>query len=342
MDLWILNANFERLGIVDTASSIIWANRYRQCGDFEIYAPASMEMIQLLKLDNCVVRPDDDMVGIIEKMEIGTDEENGDYIIASGRSACSILDRRIVLDQVVYSDTVENIMRALINDNFTTGQRAVPQLTMAAAHGYTTRAKVQYTGDVVLEAIEKLCAAHNYGFKMSLEDGKLVLDFYQGADRSTGQSENPRVIFSEKYDNLVATTYTVDKTGYKTFAHVKGEGEGSDRKHSHVQQGDYSGLRRREMYVDARDVSSNEGEITEADYTILLEQRARESLNEAVIVQSVEGTIEPLQMYAYKKDYFLGDTVTVINKFGLQVDSQVLEIVETWDENGYICTPTFG
>jgi len=56
----------------------------------------------------------------------------------------------------------------------------------------------------------------------------------------------------------------------------------------------------------------------------------------------VEGTIEPMQMYSYKEDYFQGDLVTVVNKYGIAVDTQVLETVESWDEDGYTCTPTFG
>ena len=34
--------------------------------------------------------------------------------------------------------------------------------------------------------------------------------------------------------------------------------------------------------------------------------------------------------------------MTVINKHGIQADTQVLEIVETWDSDGYTVTPTFG
>ena len=96
MDLWILTEDFQRVGIVDTATSIIWANRHRQHGDFEIYISASAAMLDLLKEDRFVVRDDDDMVGIIEHTKIDTDEENGDFLIVSGRCSRSILTRRIV------------------------------------------------------------------------------------------------------------------------------------------------------------------------------------------------------------------------------------------------------
>lgn len=346
MDLWILDEDFVPLGIVDTASSIIWANRFRQCGDFEIYVSMSADLAELLQEDRLVVRPDDDMVGIIEKVNVATDEENGDFILVSGRCARSILDRRIVWSQTSLNTTVENVMRQLVTDAFIAPampERKYDKLVLAAAHGYTDKVRAQYTGTNVLEAIENLCASKNYGFTVTLVDGKLVADFYKATDRSMSQNINPHVVFSEQYDNLTATTYSMDKTAYKSVALIAGEGEGSARRRAVVGRNvDQSGLHRREVYVDARDISSNEGEISDEEYTAQLEERGDTALAEAPVVQSLEGTIEPRQMHEYKKDYFLGDIVTVFNKYDMQVDTQVLEVVEVWDENGYTCTPTFG
>ena len=347
MELWIYSEDFVAQGIVDTASSIIWANRHRQCGDFEIYVPASAEMLELLKEDYFVVRPDDDMVGIIERVRPETNEETGDYLLATGRCTRSILARRIVWEQTTLSGTTENGMRRLVTDAFifpTIPARRYDRLRLAPAHGYTDKTTAQYTGDNILEAIEGLCAAKNYGFRMYRgEDNSLVLDFYKGTDRSMSQSENPRVVFAEENDSLRSTAYTLDKQGYKTVALVAGEGEGTARRRAVVGRAvDQEGLHRRELYVDARDVSSNEGEITDSEYMAQLAERGDAALSEAPIVQSMEGVIEPGQMYTYKEDYFLGDIVTVISKYGVQADTQVLEVVEVWDENGYTCTPTFG
>lgn len=345
MDLWILTEDFERVGIVDTATSIIWANRYRQTGDFEIYVPASAGMMDLLQHDRFVVREDDDMVGIIEKIQTESDEETGDFLIVTGRCCRSILARRIVWDQTALNTTVENGMRQLVTDAFISPAieaRKYDRLVLAPAHGYTDKVQVQYTGDVIQTAVEALCAAHNYGYNVKLVDGMLQVDFYKGVDRSASQSENPRVVFSEEYDNLSASTYTLDKTDYRSVALVAGEGEGSARRRAVVSRStDQTGLHRREIFVDARDVSSNEGEIPEEEYTAQLAARGDTALSAAPMVQSMEGTVESRQ-HVYKKDYFLGDIVTAISKYGVQADTQVLEVVETWDETGYTCTPTFG
>ena len=346
IDLWIYSEDLEALAVVDNYNSLIWANRFRQCGDFEIYVSVSADMIDMLQEGRWVVRPDDDMVGIIENVETGTDEENGDYLKATGRCLRLILGRRIIWDQTTISGTAEDGLRKLVNEAIISPAieaRKYDKLVLAAAHGYTETVEAQYTGDNLLETIENLCAAKNYGFKITLENGHAVLDFYKGVNRSMTQFDNPRVIFSEDNDNLRATTYTLDTTNYKTVALVLGEGEGADRRRVIVGRStDQEGLHRRELYVDARDISSNDGEISETEYDAMLAERGNTDLSEAPIIESMAGTIEPMQMYAYKKDYFLGDIVTVVNKYGIAVDTQVLEVVEAWDEDGYTCTPTFG
>lgn len=347
MDLLLYNENFKLLGIVDTGSSVIWANRYRQCGDFELYVPTSAQLLELLQEDRFVGRSDDDMLCIIEKVIATTDEENGDYMTVTGRCGRSILARRIVWDQTAITGTPEYVMRKLVTDAFISPaipERKYDKLILAPAHGYEDiTISVQFTGDNVLTAIEELCAKYNYGFKITLQDGLLVVDFYKGVDRSVNQEENIQVVFSEEYDNLNASTYTKDKTAYKSVALVAGEGEGSARRRTVVSRStDLSGLHRRELFVDAKDISSNDGEISSADYMAQLAERGTTSLIEAARVESMEGTVEPRQMYIYGRDYNLGDTVSVITKYGVHATTQPLEVVEVWDENGYTCTPTFG
>lgn len=346
MDLRIYTEDLELLGIVDTASSIIWADRFRQCGDFEIYIAASPDVLELLQPDRWVMCPGRDMVCIIETVQLTTDEEEGDYLTVTGRCLRSILSRRIVWAQSKLTGTAENALRRLINDAFIVPspiERKYDRMVLAASHGFTDTVNTQYTGTVVQEAVEELCAAYGYGYRVRVNDDKQVeVDFYKGTDRTAGQEDNPRVIFSEEYDNLTGSEYTKDTTGYKNAALVAGEGEGTARRVTSVERPDAVGLHRREVYVDARDVSSNDGEINIAEYFALLNDRGRSALAAACVVESMEGAVDHTTQYIYGEDYFLGDRVTVINKYGIQTDVQVLEVVEVWDENGYTCTPTFG
>lgn len=85
-------------GVIDDFNSVIWKNTYYGVGTFEIYAPASSANLNLLKAENYVITPEggDREVGIIERVEVTTDPEQGVMVAATGRMAKSILDRRII------------------------------------------------------------------------------------------------------------------------------------------------------------------------------------------------------------------------------------------------------
>lgn len=75
-----------------------------------------------------------------------------------------------------------------------------------------------------------------------------------------------------------------------------------------------SGLSRREIWIDARDLQSDsdpENPLTPEEYTALLENRGREKLAENQLVQFF-GTIVRTRGATYEldKDYYLGDTIT--------------------------------
>lgn len=347
MNFWIYDESFKRLAIIDTAHSSVWANRFRQCGDFQIYVPASLDIMDIVLpadgTERFIGRTDgDEMLGVVETVETQIDDDVGELICIKGRCSRSILGRRIVWDQTVINSTAEYGLRRLVTEAFISpaiADRKYDKLKLGTAHGYTEHMEAQYTGDNILEIYEAVCAAKNYGFKMPLRSGALVLDIYKPVDRRSGRGA---VVFSEEYDNLAASTYSRDTTEYKSVALVAGEGEGAARRHTTISRDcDQTGLRRREMFVDARDVSSNEGAIPDAEYMAQLAERGRPDLAEAAIVETFTGAVEPVQ-YVYGTHYGLGDMVTIINKYGIRAEAQVLEVVESWDESGYTCEPTFG
>lgn len=88
--------------VVDDFASLIWEQRYYGVGEFEIYAPASAQNLAALKGGRYVRIPEggDEEIGIIERVEVTADPEEGAMVAASGRMAKSILDRRIIYSPV--------------------------------------------------------------------------------------------------------------------------------------------------------------------------------------------------------------------------------------------------
>ncbi len=95
-----------------------------------------------------------------------------------------------------------------------------------------------------------------------------------------------------------------------------------------------------ELYVDARDVSSNEGEISDAEYLAQLYGRGTEKLEAASRDETFEAVVDNTNLYIMGKDYFMGDIVTVQNKYGVTANARVVEMIENWSDGGYTAVPT--
>lgn len=344
MDVYVLDSNFEQVAVIDSFKSLIWTKRYYTCGDFELFIPSDESLLQYLQPDNFLIRDDDDSVMIIEKLEIQTDAESGDFFIVSGRSLESIFYRRIFNRQFTLDHTGSLIgaIYSMVTECTTVHSgsgtyRQIPNLTLDMSSQYDGTMYVQFTGTTLLDAIISVCQPREIGFKMTISGESMVLSLYKGSEVN--------VTFSPEFDNLINSKYVFDKTTFANEAYVAGEGEGSSRMWLNIVTTTLanrpSGLALRELFVDARDLSSNNGEISVSDYDKMMSARGHEKLAEHEVTQSFEAEIEPQMTFEYKTDYNLGDVVTVTNEYGVTAKPRIVEIIESWDDTGYTVVPTF-
>lgn len=349
MDLMVLDKNLDAISVVDIYESFIWTDRYYECGDFELYAPMSPEVLNVFKQDFYLQRRGTDRLMIIEKILIETDSEDGDHITVSGRSLESILDRRVIWGQTLITGYLQDAIEILLDDciiNPSNVNRKIPNFVFkASTDPKITALKIdaQYTGDNLYDVIQQMCEEQGIGFKVTLNESKqFVFELYAGVDRSYDQEERPYVVFSPSFDNIISSNYLESKAELKNVALIGGEGEGSARKYAAV--GNVIGLERREMFVDARDISSDVGDgqtLTTEEYTAQLTQRGKEKLAENEAVTSFEGQMETSIMYKYGEDFFEGDVVQIQNEYGHENKVRVLEVVTSVDEEGTSVYPTF-
>lgn len=341
----ILNKNFEVIDHLTKFKSLEWVRRYQDYGDFVLNVLATDKNIENIQPDYYLVREDDDMILIIENMIVNTSNE-GDFLEVKGRSIEQILDRRIIWNQTnsKTNETAEDFIRRLVDENCINPanlNRKIPNLKLGSRKGFTEKINIQITGESLFVAIKEICVALGYGFKITMNSSReLEFEVYKGTDRSYNQSINPYVEFSEKFGNLINSEYVFDKTPFKNIALVGGEGEGKERKYKTVGE-ETSGFERYELFVDGKDISSNEGEISNSDYLLLLNERGIEKLGEAEIIETFSGTVENNRIYTYKKHYFIGDTVQIKNKYNISATSRVTEMIESQNTNGYRAVPTF-
>lgn len=359
MEALILNQKFELVTVVDVFESFIWTDRFRECGDFELYMAYDSYLMQFLMPDNYIVIEESDRMMIIEQCSIDTDAETGIHLTVKGRSIESILDRRIVWGQINlvgnFQDKIEELMNTCVIkpsdsnrkiDNIVFKRSTDPRIT-------GLKIDAQYTGDNLYDIIQTTCEGRGIGFKMVVnKDNQFEFSLYVGEDRTYDQSKNAYVEFSPSFDNILNSNYLESKKSYKSVAFVAGEGEGSERKTVSVGDTTLTGMDRRELFVDARDISSNVSEtnsagenvsktLTDSEYKALLTTRGTEKLAENTTVCSFEGEADATGMFKYGVDFNIGDTVQIVNEFGMEGSAVISELIISQDANGISIYPTF-
>ena len=87
--------------------------------------------------------------------------------------------------------------------------------------------------------------------------------------------------------------------------------------------------------------SSNDGEISAADYEAMLQERGAKELKELEATVSFEGSVQTGVNYKLGTDYNLGDIVEVVNGYGIEERARVTEVISCLDETGLHTVPSF-
>lgn len=337
--------NFERVAVIDNATSIIWIKRYQEAGEFELYVRATPELLELFSSGEIMLTKDGDNGGmLVETVKLTTSFEEGDYLTISGRSLESILGRRIIASQMNLKMTAELAMRQIVISIFIGGgpARAIPNFGLAVVKNYTEKIDRQFTGKNVLETLSDIAHEAGYGFRLVRSGNYLIFDIFKPVDRSTRQAERPFVIFSPSFENLGNSEYERNAAEKSNAIYVAGQGQGSERVIVSTATTEAIGLLRREKWVDARNTSSTteEGTMTDAEYRAKLRAQGNEELSLSDVVTTFSGEIISTNGYVYGKDYELGDIVSVENEYGIKGIAHVAEMTEVEDETGYRMYPT--
>lgn len=350
MELYVVNNEFQTIDILDDFKSLIWTKRYSEFGDCELYISANLKNFTMIRIGYYLVKSDDpDMICRVESIELNTDSENGDYLTVIGLDCRHILNQRIIAKQTNHSGTVEEFIERLIAENITYASnpyRRIPNFRVGESLGLQDQIIQQVTYDNLGEKIIELCKTFGYGSKVKLDGIMFTFELYVGKDRSYNQSVNNQVVFSPDYDNLKTSKFLNDAMNYKNSALVGGEGEGVDRQIVEYNLLDGEGippigLERREIFVDAKGVSSNTDD-EEISYEDQLITEGQEVLSENKVLKAFEGEVIADYTYIYGEDYFLGDIVQVINEYGLKSSARIVEVIESIDdEGGHSVIPTF-
>lgn len=341
--------DYESTAVLDIWKSMSVKENFKSANTFETvvllkYMPKElMDEDTVLLINNCFYYID----------SIICDDLSSGLITISGKSLFAKSGKRIVYR--IYNQTkrpelicYDHLRNEVVSPS--DAKRKINYLSVEQPPAITN-SNISYQNSYgnVEEEIERLCESYNFGFdEIPISNGRIgsTSNGQVGTNIRFRKSEDVSSVvqFSAEFENV--TNESLEKNNYDeaTTALIYGEGEGKARKHTQVNN-NFSGLERKEIYVDARDLQQTVDDVKmpDAQYIAILQSRGKEKLTEQPRVLALNGTINLNDsLFVYGRDYKLGDRVKRISSFGYSDTVVLNSVTQTWDEKGYHIDGEFG
>lgn len=233
MDLYILNKEFETVGIVDKYTSLIWTERYKAVDDFEMDLALDDFMKSGIRKDYYIWQKNSQNMMVMEKFELKQPEDEAPSIHITGRGLESILDRRITDKKVtIWNISPDDVAVQFFAEMFTNPENKdrkidyIRYIDSGDEEIKKLRYKTKVSYESLLNIILDICDSKDLGFKAWFnENHEFCYKFYRGTDRSWKQDNEIWIVYSPKFNNLLSTTFKYDATQRKNHVIVYGEEE---------------------------------------------------------------------------------------------------------------------
>lgn len=355
MEVYTLDSLFRREQVIDRFESLIWVERYKDLGDFELVLHSTLESRSRLRAGTHLAMNASHYVMVVETVEDDADSEGKRTLKVSGRSLEVILEDRVAkesLSNTTLSPTWNitlppaDVARKIFHDICVTGILSIFDVIPFVIEGTFMPAStiaepidpitVEIEPTTVLNAIKNIADVWNLGFRLLREYdmSNLYFDIYTGSDRTSAQTVLPPVIFTPELDNLQDTTELTTIAQAKNVAYVYSPA-GFQMVYPLDVDPEVEGFERRALAVNASDITDENPDVTAA-----LIQRGIEELSKNRVFQAFDGEINQNSQYKPGRDYNLGDIVEVRNSDGEINNMRVTEIIYASDAEGERSYPT--
>lgn len=371
MELVTYDRNYVKQETIDKFISCIWTERYYGNSEFELVVPTSVANAQALKPGTLVNLKDTYEFHILETANFQKDGS----LKATGMSVLPWLNNRFIRTSDKHEDRywylnmrpgelmAHIVQQMCIDGDWLNGVKpmGVPNPQSLKIPGLFLYA-YDTSGDVinygvpygpVFDALNEIATTYGIGQSIQVNNNpennpyRLRYRNYKGLDRSSSQSTNSLVRFSEQFDSLTDVEEVQSIAGYKTvvYSYAPGHPEGviptSPGMASRVfTQATGEGLDLRAQMVFAEDITTDQVEGDVNKLMGILNSRASDALSNAEYVRIVDGEIVPTSQFKYGRDYGLGDIIEIQGNTGAISKARVTEYIRAQDESGEKAYPT--
>lgn len=304
--------------ILETYQQLEWSRPLRSAGRIRIEINRNLEGADLIQIGDLLgpidkfIAPEIDGVYVVEQIEnrIGSSGKEEEVLNITGRSYGGMFEERVVIPPSEEShDSVSSVAGETALKHYVNRHagdeadvvRQLPNFLVAddLERGDTVSFDSRY--QMLNEVLEQISIDSDIGWGIEYDqaENEFIFDVIIGDDLSES------VFFDVLFDTVLAQRWLVSELERKTFAIVAGQGEGEERAIEDVFIGavEPSGLERKEMFIDARDVSTSGGLVT----------RGRARLRETESPDVFEVELNKFGSFRYRRDFFIGDIVLIKN-----------------------------
>ena len=364
MELYILDSFLRRVAVIDVFESLIWTDRYKELGDFQLVIAADSASRGLLLKNTLIASDFSYRVMKLETIEDSVDADGNKMLTVTGNSLEKILVQRVAAEALygpvdppgegedaltvptwdlegLPADLARYIFDQICVEGLLSDSDVLPYIVGGTIFPSDTILEPsssiswQLPPKSLYDAIKEVCDLFDMGFRLVRDPVlcNLHFDIYMGRNRTSDQTIDPAVVFSPELDNLTNTKELTSVAEQMDAAYVF-----SPRGTKLVYAGDASdftvGFERKVLMVDASDLT----DATDIDAALI--QRGQVALAEHRGLQLFDGEINQQSSYRYGVDYNVGDLVEQRDANGFANYLRVTEQILTSDGEGERSYPT--
>lgn len=314
MDLLALDADFQPVGYLPY-TNLQWTREYYTTGQFSAQvAPDSYDPSM-----RYLYTPERPEVGIIQKVEL-TSTVKGRTLQISGFFLESMLSTRVVWPTYYATGDLTSAVTKMLQ----TYAGDLPLVEIPDAPAGLAEDAWQETGGTVAETAYTRLQTQQKSIRARYDylANKIVIEVWQGLDRTQSQDVNPFVTFSDGFGNLTDVKASWDDSNYRNYAIIAGEGENNDRIFEIVDAS--NGAPIRQVFINASQTRWDQEKQTEEQYRQSLRQEATDRLLDYQIIRNIDISAAQGGL-RYREDYDLGDKVDVmLPEIGLEMEARII------------------
>lgn len=334
MQLYMFDSALTIQGVLERYQRASWTRRVSRPGSLQLQINRNATGAGAIARGSFVALDDDgngviDRAYLVEQVEIRIEEGGraSEIVEVAGRDVSGMLAERLVVPPPLQSHDVqtntaaETSLKHYVDAHggpAAAVNRRIPALVITPdqARGPVDTEAARY--QPVTEVLERISLRTAMGFEVTFDAASKthVFDVVPGADRTTS------VFLDVDFDTVRRQRWLSSDLSRKTFAVVAGQGEGVNRTIVETFLGatEPAGLDRRELFVDARDMSDALG-------TSALTERGKAKLKETESEDSFETDVAQFGSFRYRRHFDLNDLVTVRNTdWGVEQAARIVSV----------------